>query len=56
MDSKDGISVTHADVVDVKTSHIDPVGTVRLIDHNEVVLIPTPSADPRGTFPTQSTT
>jgi hypothetical protein len=24
------------------------VGTVQLIDHNEIVLIPTPPQDPRG--------
>ena len=50
MDAKDAVSVTHADAIDenVKTNHADPVGTVRLIDHNEVVLIPTPSPDPRG--------
>lgn len=50
MDAKDDVSVTHADAVleNLKVSHVDPVGTVRLIDHNEVVLIPTPSPDPRG--------
>jgi hypothetical protein len=50
MESKDAVSVTHADLVDdnLKVNHADPVGTVRLIDHNEVVLIPTPSPDPRG--------
>ena len=50
MDAKDAVCVTHADTVDenLKVSHVDPVGTVRLIDHSEVVLIPTPSPDPRG--------
>lgn len=50
MDSKDAVSVMHADTVDetLKVGHVDPVGTVRLIDHNEVVLIPTPSPDSRG--------
>jgi hypothetical protein len=50
MDAKEAVSVTHADTINenMKTSKVDPVGTVRLIDHNEVVLIPTPSPDPRG--------
>jgi hypothetical protein len=49
MTSKEVISVSHAGMVeDIKANHIEPVGTVRLISHNEIVLIPTPSPDPRG--------
>ena len=50
MGSKEAVSVTHADKVEdiIKVTQTDPVGTVRLIDHNAVVLIPTPSPDPRG--------
>jgi hypothetical protein len=55
MNSKDGISVSHADTVeDLKVTRFEPVGTVQLIDHNEVVLIPTPSPDPRGKSPSKS--
>jgi hypothetical protein len=45
---KEVASVTHTDIAYAKNIPIGPVGTVLLIDHNEVVLIPTPSPDPRG--------
>lgn len=50
MDLKDNGEVVQSEVTDLKPVHVDPVGTVRLIDHNELVLIPTPSPDPRGTL------
>lgn len=41
--------VTHdEDVADVKPVQRDAVGTVRLLAHSELVLIPTPSPDPKG--------
>lgn len=48
MDLKDTGDVVQAEVADLKLTHVEPVGTVRLIDHNELILIPTPSPDPRG--------
>jgi hypothetical protein len=47
----ESVSVSHTDFVeDTKLRHDNAiaVGTVQLIDHNELVLIPTPSPDPRG--------
>jgi hypothetical protein len=46
----ENVSVSHTDFIDeAKLRHSDQmaVGTVQLIDHNEIVLIPTPP-DPRG--------
>ena len=46
----ESVSVSHTDFPeDLKVQHVNPVGTVQLLDHNDVVLIPTPSPDPRGT-------
>ena len=46
---EENVSVSHTDFMeDAKPLHGDPVGTVQLFDHNEIVLIPTPSPDPRG--------
>lgn len=47
MDTKSG-SMVHVEDPEQKVQHVDPVGTVRLIEDGEVVLIPTPSPDPRG--------
>jgi hypothetical protein len=47
----ENVTVSHTDFIeDTKDRHGDAmaVGTVQLIDHNEIVLIPTPSPDPRG--------
>jgi hypothetical protein len=51
MSAKEQETYVHADFVPVKTVHHETIGTVRLIEHQEVVLIPTPSPDPRGVFP-----
>lgn len=48
MDLKDQAFSAHDEVRATKTAHQDAVGTVRLLDADEVVLIPTPSPDPRG--------
>lgn len=48
---EENVSVSHTDLIEEgKLRHGDSVavGTVQLIDHNEIVLIPTPSPDPRG--------
>ena len=53
MTTKDmGISF-HDESIDIEMDgkppiHATPVGTVRLINDTELVLIPTPSPDPRG--------
>jgi hypothetical protein len=47
----ESVSVSHTDFIDnAKLRHGNAVaiGTVQLIDHDEIVLIPTPSRDPRG--------
>ena len=49
----ENVTVSHTDFIeDTKDRHGDAmaVGTVQLLDHNEIVLIPTPSPDPRGKF------
>ena len=49
----ESVSVSHTDFIEeAKLRHGDAitVGTVQLIDRNEIVLIPTPSTDPRGKF------
>jgi hypothetical protein len=53
---EENVSVSHTDFIEEAKLHHGgslAVGTVQLIDHNEIVLIPTPSPDPRGemTFP-----
>jgi hypothetical protein len=50
MDSKPA-DVVHMETQERKLESIDPigpVGTVHLIEGGELVLIPTPSPDPRG--------
>jgi len=50
MDTKDSGSIGHIEIRDKKPIYHDAVGTVRLVDADEVVLIPTPSPDPRGSY------
>lgn len=48
MDTKD-IDTTHEEVVKpAAPDQLQPLGTVKLVEDGEVVLIPTPSPDPRG--------
>jgi hypothetical protein len=47
MDSKLN-DVAHIEIHGAKLANIGPVGTVHLIEAGELVLIPTPSPDPRG--------
>ncbi len=47
----ESVSVSHTDFMEEAKLHHSghrAVGTVQLIDRNEIVLIPTPSPDPRG--------
>ncbi|KAH6684047.1 MFS transporter [Halenospora varia] len=47
MDTKDSGVTFHDEDVDKKPIQHETVGTVRLVDHEQTVLIPTPSPDPR---------
>jgi hypothetical protein len=47
---KDQAFSAHDEIQDIKPIHHDTVGTVRLVDADELVLIPTPSPDPRGEY------
>ena len=47
MDDKD-IDATHHELAKPKGGQHNPTGTVKLVEDGEVVLIPTPSPDPRG--------
>jgi hypothetical protein len=48
MDIKDLSHTVHDEEVVQKPIQHDAVGTVRLVNADEIVLIPTPSPDPRG--------
>jgi hypothetical protein len=44
----DTITVEHLEGVDLKSPARQTLGTVQLLDSNNIVLIPTPSPDPKG--------
>ncbi|RAL05955.1 MFS transporter [Aspergillus ibericus CBS 121593] len=46
MDDKD-VDATHLELAKPKAGHQNPTGTVKLVEDGEIVLIPTPSPDPR---------
>lgn len=57
MDDKD-IDATHHELAMEKSlkhhgKGSNPTGTVKLVEDGEIVLIPTPSPDPRGLIPSQ---
>jgi DNA-binding transcriptional MocR family regulator len=48
MDVKETTDTVHNELAITKPQHHNPTGTVTLLEDGEVVLIPTPSLDPRG--------
>jgi hypothetical protein len=47
MDAKEP-NQAHLEFAMSKPEHHNPIGTVTLLEEGEVILIPTPSPDPRG--------
>jgi hypothetical protein len=48
MDNKEPTQTIHDEVTASKAEHHNPTGTVTLLEDGEIILIPTPSPDPRG--------
>ncbi|KAJ5883913.1 uncharacterized protein N7473_010799 [Penicillium subrubescens] len=47
MDNKEPTQTIHDEVTASKAEHHNPTGTVTLLEDGEIILIPTPSPDPR---------
>lgn len=51
VDSKERpMEVAHEEFAMSKPEQTNPTGTVTLLEEGEIILIPTPSPDPRGIF------
>lgn len=48
MDTKEATEAAHHELAISKRQHQNPTGTVTLVEDGEIILIPTPSPDPRG--------